>query len=72
MSITNIDYCGISFAEKKKKNHPRLAHSVYFLWPGAFYLTFTEKFFCILDVAEGVMPQPKMHSMQYTDFHTFI
>lgn len=31
-------------------------------------------FFCILYVAEGVLPQPKMqwHSMQYTVLHTFI
>ncbi len=28
--------------------------------------------FCILYVAEGVLPQPKMHSMQYTVFLTFI
>lgn len=65
MSFRNIDYCGISF----KENNPRLAH---FLQPGAFYFTLTEKqlFFCILYVAEGVMPQPKMHSMQNTVFHT--
>lgn len=31
-------------SQRKKNNHPRLAHSVYFLRPGVFYFTLIKKF----------------------------